>query len=388
MSHQASSWAAKQSGAGRGPKLLLLVLANHADPFGVCFPGQDGLAEECECGVRTVRRDMESLEVHRLIARARRVTAAGGRTSDWIVLAPGGERGDMRLPTEPDYPPDVVALASRSLPANLAGCPTGQSGLRSPVSGEQTEGARGSSDSSLRPLKGAEKNPPPPSPAARAHEGEADRDSRALDRLAAELRPFVGPVRQVLARVAAERPGAYEPTVAAVCSALDAYPRKDFLPLVRDYEHWALHGRGRSGRVRDVVRQWRNWIEKEPDVLRRSRLGEAQTVRRGARLGQQHTHEDILRDAAERPPTQPGLVKAWRRVVDQLLGADEVPGPHLQPVEPVGLAAGRLFLWAPVGVRWTVSQRYLPVIAAYARRVWPDVTDVEVVDSGWRQEAA
>jgi hypothetical protein len=97
-------------------------------------------------------------------------------------------------------------------------------------------------------------------------QGEAD--EREVTGLKPELRAFVEPVRKRLADVAAERPGAIAPTSAAVARLLARFPRKDFIPLADDFAHWSLHGRGRGRKVRDVVQTYRNWIAKEPDVLR------------------------------------------------------------------------------------------------------------------------
>jgi hypothetical protein len=246
VSHEASSWALKQHGAGRGPKLLLLVLANHANKQGVCFPGQEALADECECGERTVRRDMEALEEQRLVGRARRLRG-GARTSDWIVLAPGGDRGDMTLPSEPDYPAEVVALARGDSPANLAGSPTGQSGHRTSVSGsyrtpataESEEGARGSSDP-LSPPKGAQEDPPPPSPL------------RARGR-----RPDVallGELKQVLNGITTERRPLNDLDLPRIDSAIAAHPGID--PMTAAHAAVA-RGRQNLDRVDAFLRELR-----------------------------------------------------------------------------------------------------------------------------------
>lgn len=95
-------------------------------------------------------------------------------------------------------------------------------------------------------------------------------DAHVMELLAEDTRPLVDPVRERLLTVAAGKPGASEPSVAAVAKALRDFPRKDFVPAAANFEHHWLHGNGARNRLKDVVRAYRNWLEREPDVLRRT----------------------------------------------------------------------------------------------------------------------
>lgn len=112
MSHEASSWAVRQTVGSQGPKMLLVMLANHADKAGVCYPGQALLAAECECRRETISRHMKHLEDAGLIVRLERRRLNRSRTSDWVVLAPGMECGEMIPPNAEDYPAAVVEARS------------------------------------------------------------------------------------------------------------------------------------------------------------------------------------------------------------------------------------------------------------------------------------
>jgi hypothetical protein len=117
-------------------------------------------------------------------------------------------------------------------------------------------------------------------------------DRRALEKLRPDLHPFVEPVRERLLEVAAVKPGAIEPTVAAIAATLGDYPGRDFIPAVGDYVQWAVHGPGRGRKVKDVVRQYRNWISKNLDVVRK-------TPPPNAPAGQARTPDDTAARLAE-----------------------------------------------------------------------------------------
>ena len=61
MSVQAISWAMNVSAGSPQRKLILLVLANYADPQGVCWPSYRDLAAQIEMSRRTVIRLVEEL---------------------------------------------------------------------------------------------------------------------------------------------------------------------------------------------------------------------------------------------------------------------------------------------------------------------------------------
>ena len=61
MSHKFYNWARVQRAGGIAPKSLLLVLADHANPEGICWPGITLLATTLECDERTIRRNLDKL---------------------------------------------------------------------------------------------------------------------------------------------------------------------------------------------------------------------------------------------------------------------------------------------------------------------------------------
>ena len=88
MSVAAVRWAAEQTAGGPMPKLVLLVLAEHADRHGRATTSVATLAGETEASERTVRRALDALADRRLIARARRQRGTGADTSSayWLNL--------------------------------------------------------------------------------------------------------------------------------------------------------------------------------------------------------------------------------------------------------------------------------------------------------------
>ena len=62
MSFEAMAWASKQQTGSNGKKLVLLILANHANGHtGQCNPTHKRLSEECEMGTSTVRKHIVEL---------------------------------------------------------------------------------------------------------------------------------------------------------------------------------------------------------------------------------------------------------------------------------------------------------------------------------------
>lgn len=82
-------------------KLVLLALANRTNhETGMCFPGQELIAEECSMSVRTVRRHLKTLEDCGLLERRMRMSREGrGRTSDsyrLLIDQPDKSAGESR----------------------------------------------------------------------------------------------------------------------------------------------------------------------------------------------------------------------------------------------------------------------------------------------------
>lgn len=113
MSSDAVSWAFDQD-LKTSEKFVLVAIAEHANPSGVCFPGQQRLSAMTGYEASTVVRALKRLEADGVLARTERRRPDNFRTSDWIVLAP--RRPDTeRLPLKPapsqeHYPESVLAL--------------------------------------------------------------------------------------------------------------------------------------------------------------------------------------------------------------------------------------------------------------------------------------
>jgi DNA-binding transcriptional MocR family regulator len=116
MSVQAISWALDHRVHSVTEKVILLVLANYANEYGISWPSQRTLAENAACDERTVRRTLVSLEARGVIRRIARRRGNGSRQSDMILMsaftgrkpAAPGMLDDDEKPAEPgpaDEPP-------------------------------------------------------------------------------------------------------------------------------------------------------------------------------------------------------------------------------------------------------------------------------------------
>lgn len=84
MSVAASAWAWRQMGLFRRPepKLVLLALADHADPWGECYPSRRRLGAMCGgISPRAVSRHVATFEELGLLERVERHRENGSRTS-------------------------------------------------------------------------------------------------------------------------------------------------------------------------------------------------------------------------------------------------------------------------------------------------------------------
>lgn len=93
------------------PKLVLLVLADHADDKGFCFPSTATIARRASVSERTLSRVLAKLEEQGYLARSRRHLANGNRTSDGYLLTPD-QATDWQVDQPPsvhDQPPTVAA---------------------------------------------------------------------------------------------------------------------------------------------------------------------------------------------------------------------------------------------------------------------------------------
>ncbi len=118
MSVQAITWALDYRARSVTEKVILLVLANYANEYGISWPSQRTLADQTALGERTVRRLLGAMEAKGIIRRIQRRRGNGSRQSDMILLlafegrkpAPPGLLEDEE---EPDYPSHSEQPANR-----------------------------------------------------------------------------------------------------------------------------------------------------------------------------------------------------------------------------------------------------------------------------------
>ena len=141
MSAEASAWALGKCEMNSGMKLMLLVLANHADGSGVTFIGRQRVAEEACCTPGTVTANLRRLEDEGYIRRFERRRQNGSRTSDWTVLAPGAaDRGPMKdaLRSDSYAFKDEIADAAQRVTPDISGEDEQPSPVQIPKGPEQS----------------------------------------------------------------------------------------------------------------------------------------------------------------------------------------------------------------------------------------------------------
>jgi hypothetical protein len=100
MSIEAMAWAKRQKTGDSTTKLVLLMLADWANPGPkdghrpdtadgrhYTWEGQEGVAEACELSVSSVKRHQAKLRALGLIRTERRFSRSGNRISDYVILA-------------------------------------------------------------------------------------------------------------------------------------------------------------------------------------------------------------------------------------------------------------------------------------------------------------
>lgn len=96
------TWAKGQRAGSVAAKAVLLILADHADDVGRCFPRQAVIATMTELSERSVRDQLRTLEASGLIRREHRQRTDGSRMSDDIFLALTGPFGAPNRNEMPD----------------------------------------------------------------------------------------------------------------------------------------------------------------------------------------------------------------------------------------------------------------------------------------------
>lgn len=85
MSVQAITWALDQTCATATEKAVLLVVSNYVGPDGTTWVGQETIATQACCSIKTVERALSAFETAGWITRERRHRKDGSRTSDLII---------------------------------------------------------------------------------------------------------------------------------------------------------------------------------------------------------------------------------------------------------------------------------------------------------------
>ncbi|MDP2779845.1 helix-turn-helix domain-containing protein [Devosia sp.] len=141
MSVRALTWAAGQKAGSGNFRAVLWVLADRSDDHGVCWLGQQLIAEIAEISERTARDALQALTERKLITRERRQRKSGSRTSDLIRLSIPADFAVRRVKKSETLP----AKSAGDLPANTAR-----------VTGEICRGYLKEETKPLNPLKATE----------------------------------------------------------------------------------------------------------------------------------------------------------------------------------------------------------------------------------------
>lgn len=247
MSVEAITWATGPKGLASGTKFLLVMIANACDKCGVTFQGREAFADDCECNPATVSENLKRLEAAGWIARFQRRRPNGSRTSDWIVLAPGGaDRGAMRDANPTEYPDDVAAAATvTSSPRETSPRET-----QGEVSGDSHLGFPGGPDPSEEPSEensaGAHANDPSDAAEVRAKWATVTPEARAL---------------VIAARDVARSRKKVEPWKAGTIVALAVeFADRDLPMQARRFTEYYVDGMGENVDVKSVPGRLRTWL--------------------------------------------------------------------------------------------------------------------------------
>jgi hypothetical protein len=219
MSVEASTWAWRQPVKGNA-KLVLLAIADHADPVGVCWPGQDGLAMKCGITGRSVRDQLVVLERAGLIERTPRWRDGGGRTSDLITLS-------MR--------PESPSGKAMGIPEDFV---ASDGAYRN--EGSAINRKRASGEPSVEPS--VEEEPSTP--------------------LDVQPRPESDLGILHFLRDLADTKGCKRPTYEAITKAIANFPDRDHLAVAHDLDYWARHGNGADRTRMAIANTYRNFLKR------------------------------------------------------------------------------------------------------------------------------
>ena len=102
MSFEAMAWAVRQEAGGYAAKLILLMLANHANGYsGQCNPSHKRMAEECEMSETCVKKHIKALEEKGLLRIQCNFGRDGKQVANSYILSMGKE-GVAKITTSRD----------------------------------------------------------------------------------------------------------------------------------------------------------------------------------------------------------------------------------------------------------------------------------------------
>ena len=122
MSVRAIAWALEVRGLTAPERLVLVVLADHANDDGYCYPGLQSVSEKVELEERSVRRHVARLERKGFLERLARFRPDGSQSSNGYRLPLSERVGRAAPPTPPGTPVPSPRAASSALP-DTAGLP-------------------------------------------------------------------------------------------------------------------------------------------------------------------------------------------------------------------------------------------------------------------------
>ena len=93
MSFEAMAWAVRQKTGGSTAKLILLMLANHANGYsGQCNPSHKRMAEECEISESCLKANLKRLKEAGLTSiKTNRTRDGKSLTNDYVLNMSGGQ---------------------------------------------------------------------------------------------------------------------------------------------------------------------------------------------------------------------------------------------------------------------------------------------------------